>query len=181
MFDWQNDGQQKQHFYTQEDCKCPTNCGEPESHNHYLHCKDKRMTLKRQERLRLLRQHLTLRNTHPLIINTIIKHLTIGPEDTAKTLDESEDKISKLVKDAVEENMHLSQHSFEKGFISEKWYTAQQEWARRNNANKEYKQKHWRRDIVIEIQTYTYELWKARNEILHGNTTAEKNRKQAGN
>ena len=41
MYNWQNDGYQKQLFHAQMDMKCPTNCGELESHNHYLHCKDK--------------------------------------------------------------------------------------------------------------------------------------------
>ena len=136
------------------------------------------MIQKRIERRRIPRQHLTLRNTHPQIINAIIKYLSDGPEETLFSLGEPQDNISHLIKEAMEENIHLSQSSFEKGFISKNWARAQEAWVLSNNVNNGYKQQYWGRDLVIEIQTYTYELWKARNEIMHGNSAVEQNRKK---
>ena len=178
MYNWQNDGCQKQKFHAQADALCPAKCGEVETHNHYLRCNDKRMIQTRIERRRILRQHLNLRNTHPQITNAIILYLTKGPEETLYTLGEPTDVISKLIIEAVEENFHLNQASLEKGFTSKKWHIAQQEWARIINSDKGYKQKYWGRDLIIELQTYSYELWKTRNEILHGNTVAEQNKKK---
>ena len=32
---------------------------------------------------------------------------------------------------------------------------------------------YWGRDLVIAIQTFTYEVWKMRNEVLHGKDAKE--------
>ena len=62
--------------------------------------------------------------------------MTSEPEETIVPLGEPEDKILKLIKEAVEDNMHLSQHLFEKGFISKNWQRAQQMWATSINTHK---------------------------------------------
>ena len=36
-----------------------------------------------------------------------------------------------------------------------------------------YKQKNWSRDTVVAVQTYTYDIWKTRNELLHGRDAKE--------
>ena len=73
MYNWQNDGYQKQKFHTHTDMSFPANCGELELHNHYLQCSNKRMIQKRLKRRCILHQLLNLQNTHPQITNVIIK------------------------------------------------------------------------------------------------------------
>lgn len=54
MYNWQNDGQQKVLHHESENGECPSKCGEFESHNHYLHCKNEKMCEARSEKRRTL-------------------------------------------------------------------------------------------------------------------------------
>ena len=85
-----------------------------------------------------------------------------------------------ILKEAIEENNHLHQNSFERGFHSIKWETVQQTWARQFPTKERYKHKIWARDFIIAIQQYSYDVWKGRNEILHGtNNEDSREKKQA--
>ena len=99
--------------------------------------------------------------------------LNKGGETTLIDMKDSNNPIVSTLYDAVEENTHLQQYSFEKGFHSKKWNQAQQIWAESLPKKEKYKHTHWGRDFVIAIQQYTYEVWKGRNEILHGSTPTE--------
>ena len=104
------------------------NCGEGETHHHYLYCKDSRMSLIRQIKLRSLKAKLERMNTHPFIISTIQRYLTTDMQYTQEYDKQNNDKISALVQEAWGENMHLGQQSLEKGFTSKKWFEAQKLW-----------------------------------------------------
>ena len=43
---------------------------------------------------------------------------------------------------------------------------------------KQKKKQLWGRDVVIALQNYTYKIWKARNEILHGCNNKENREKK---
>ena len=173
MYNWQHDGHQKSTFNPTQVHECPLKCGQTEEHNHYLECKDKTMVVIRETKLRTLKQHLIIRNTHPCIVNAIAQYVTEGPEATLRTLQDTTDQVSGYVKRAVEENMHLSQFSLEKGFISSNWIKAQEVWAYSSTPTKRYKQQNWGRDLVMGLQQYTYEIWKARNSVVHGSNIME--------
>ena len=173
MYNWQHDGQQKNLFHPNKQAECPSKCGEEETHNHYLVCQDPMMKKMRQEKLRMVRLRLTQMNTHPYLIASTIKYLDKGAETTLAEMEEHEDAISKTISDAVEENMHLSEYSFEKGFVSTKWNTAQSMWTKSTGTNNKKKQKQWGRDFIVCLQTYTYDIWKLRNDRLHGKTAKE--------
>ena len=151
MYNWQNDGEQKTTFHQSAQGECPAQCGEPETHHHYLTCQAPSMKKSRESQIRILKQYLTIRNTHPHIINTTIRYLREGAESTIHHLGDPTNGIEKLVYDGVKENLHLNQHSFEKGFISQKWMQAQQEWSRITQPTKKYNQQQWGRDFVMGI------------------------------
>ena len=77
----------------------------------------------------------------------------------------------------IEETM-LSQASLEKDFTSIKWQDAQNKWVRAYHTTSKYKQQYWGGDKVIGVQQYTYDIWKARNKVLHRYKTSEVNRKK---
>ena len=112
--------------------------------------------------------------THLYIITAILNYIQYGPEETLVRLGEHSDNISELVHGAIDNNMHLSQESLEKGFISKKWQQAQTLWALRSGKTAMKKIDYWGRDLVTALQTYTYETWKHRNGLLHGDTPQEK-------
>ena len=173
MFNWQNDGQQKALFHCSQTGECPTKCGEIETHHHYLECTDARMVQCKEKKINTVIQTLIQKETHPLLVITIRKYLKDGPEAALRNLeDKGNDPIVGKIKDAVEENLHLSQKSFDKGFTSKKWAEAQECWVT-NQRGKKKKYQQWDRDLIIALQSYTYEMWKARNEILHGSNHKE--------
>ena len=172
MFDWQNDGHQKMLFDASTQAMCPAECGEIEDHNHYLYCKDKRMSELRLQKLRSLRLRLERMESHPYIISTLMRYLK-GENETTTNETSDDEKTIKYVHLAIEENLHLGQSSLEKGFTSKYWEKAQREWIKSHQGCKKYKQINWGRDLVIALQTYTFDMWKIRNEILHGNTKEE--------
>ena len=87
--------------------------------------------------------------------------------------DQSQDKITEYVHKAIEENMHLSQYSLEKGFICQNWCNAQNKWKHTQAGKTTKKYQTWGKDLVVALQTYTYEVWKARNEMLHGSNKSK--------
>ena len=175
LYNWQNDGHQKQHFNSNAQSECPAKCGQLETHNHYLFCEEKSMIESREIKGRILKQYFLIRNTHPYIINTIMQYLQYGTEETLLRMGDPVDHISKKTREAVEENMHLSKESFEKGFISTKWQEAQNQWSR-TMAGPKKRQQQWGRDLVIGLQTYTYDVWKTCNKKLHGSNSVEANK-----
>ena len=176
MYNWQHDGVQKQNFQQQANVECPAKCGQVESHNHYLICEEKSMKESRLNKQRTLKQYLVMRETHPYIIRAIMLCLQQGVEKALAVMGEPSDEISKITQEAMEENMHLSENLLEKGFVSKKWKEAQRIWSRSIAGSKKRRQQQWGRDLVIGLQTYTYDVWKVRNEKLHGCNTAEANR-----
>ena len=175
MYNWQHDGQQKSTFNPSNDNECPSKCGACEDHNHYHECTDPGMKSIRAAKLRSLRLQLKRINTHPLIANCLAMVIEKGPEATIRYIEESNDNIATEVKLAVEENMHLSQFSLEKGFLSIHWGIAQTIWIQACGGTKVKQQQHWCRDVIMYIQGYSYEIWKARNEVLHGASEKESN------
>ena len=155
MYNWQHDGEQKKLFHPDANEECPSKCGKCETHNHYLECQDESMRRIRQEKIRTVQHKLSQMNTHPLIKTTMIQMLTQSPENILQSMGEASDDISKMVITAIEENMHLSEFSFQKGFLSNKWHEAQTLWARSLGTNKSKTQQHWGRDAIVCIQSYT--------------------------
>ena len=129
MYDWQHDCQQKQLFYPELQEECLFQCKEEETHEHYLIYKDTKIGKTQSEKIRSICTQLTTLNTHPMIINMIVMYFTKEPEETLEYIDNPTDAISVSVKALVQEIMHLSQLSFQKGFLSTKWHTAQKQWA----------------------------------------------------
>ena len=121
MYEWQNDGHQKHQFNQNDPVKCPADCGQQETHMHYLVCQDPRMKALRKNKMRSLHLQLKQKNTHPLIITTTMPMITKGAEETMKILEHDTDTTINMLKEAIGENHHLHQNLFEKGFHSLKW------------------------------------------------------------
>ena len=120
MYDWQHDETQKLLFKQNSENVCPMNCGETKNHNHYLYCKDDRMQNAKMRLLQRLKQTLTKMNTHPIILNAIQTMLREGEERASEKIKREKEPIAILTTEAINENQHLSQSSFAKGFHSMK-------------------------------------------------------------
>ena len=48
----------------------------------------------------------------------------------------------------------------------------------KNNKPPKWCSHNWNKKIIIAIQTYTYEVWKVRNTLLHGENKKEQRQKQ---
>ena len=96
-----------------------------------------------------------------------------GEERAKDKIKQEREKIATLTVEAIKENQHLSQSSFAKGFHSKKWQEAQREWIRRLPKSKRNTIEKWSRDLIIATHTYSYEMWKSRNAVAHGENQQE--------
>ena len=167
MHDWQYIGERKKLFNHNHD-KCPAQCGEPETKQHYLECKDTTMQASRQSLMRAFRQRLTLLNTYPGLITVLCKIMLEGFTSEWWTHMTCTTKIDDMIYTAIKLQSELGWMSVTKGYLIYEWEDIQQYWVKTSCGphNKYY----WGKEVIIAIHTYVYDCWKARNDILHGKT-----------
>ena len=165
MHDWQYIGERKELMYDKEN-KCPTQCGHREGKMHYLWCTDTQMTLKRNKLLRTLQKQLQATNTCPGINSIFTRIFKHGFEDSWGDGIEDGTALGTLLAQAYHQQRALGKNSLAKGYLVHKWQTAQTEWLTVTGSI-DVQSKHWMRQAIISIHTYSYGTWKLRNDILH--------------
>ena len=167
MHDWQYIGERK-HLFNKDTDKCPAKCGESETKQHYLVCKDKHMQLSRKPLLRAFHQRLSLLNTHPGIQTTLCKILTEGFQSEWWKNMQCTDTFDVMIKEATQKQSELGMMSVTKGYLIFEWKHIQQKWEKSSGTKRSKYQ--WGKEVVIATHTYVYDCWKVRNDIIHGKT-----------
>ena len=80
MHDWQHIGHRKE-LMKEDHAMCPAQCGERETHLHYMFCNDNEMSVNRDKHKRLLRKQLEAVNTYPGIIVCLMNIISKGMDD----------------------------------------------------------------------------------------------------
>ena len=171
MYNWQNVGRQKEKIAEHEDGLCPAGCGEPETHCHYLHCRQEEMVKQQNQCREELEQKLVKLNTYSGITKAILQIMSEGIYNIHTTFTPNSN-MDKYIQEAITEQDLIGQNALEKGFLSKQWIQAQDEWESTQQGKKKYS-KRWNKEVVTLLQTYTYQLWKTRNEFIHGKHSEE--------
>ena len=166
MHDWQYIGERKKLMYD-KDNKCPMQCGEIETRMHYVRCKDVAISDKRKKAMRILQKQLQAMHTCPGIITCIMRILNYDFEDQWKDQIQDGSKIGELLHQAYTSQMTLGENSVPKGYLVQSWESAQDTWQRSTNTSNKLSHEQWMKKLIVAIHTYTYSLWKARNDVLH--------------
>ena len=61
--------------------------------------------------------------------------------------------------------MQLGNNSLPQGYLTKEWLIVQNQWLCASNTNS--KGKNWIKEMITSLHTYTYSVWKWRNDILH--------------
>ena len=173
MHDWQYVGE-RQHLMGDNTNQCPSKCGEVETKLHYLKCKDVEMTKNRAAHLKTLQQRLRVINTYPGIVSTISKLLTSDYDENWWDDYDITDSLTNYLKMTVKKQCELGQHSVPKGYLISEWSQLQLMWEEATNSTAS--KYCWGKEIICSLHTYVYDVWKSRNDIVHGKT--EKSLKQ---
>ena len=169
MYNWQNDGAQKD-LFQHEEGKCP-GCEDYESHMHYLICPNSKMKEARKEAIRSLSAGLHAINTYPGCI-VIIQHGLLNSFKEAVQRSGIPSLYKEvLLHEAASNQDKLGHHVMHKGFIVKSWETTQREWCRESGSRHDPNK--WSRKLVILLHTFSKSLWKARNQVLHGSDNSE--------
>ena len=140
-------------------------CGSKETKMHYLYCTDKEFTHTREKYLRLLIKQLKALNTYPGITTAICKILRHGYKtDWIQDIANVDGEHSILLQ-AVNLQQQLGNHSLPLGYTTSLWEQCQNKWILTSQSNNYCGD--WAKDVIITLQTYTYSIWKERNNILH--------------
>ena len=120
----------------------------------------------RNKLLDLLSKQLRALYTYPGIISSVQKILTEGYAEEWITDLCDQTGIDKELYKAIKQQQNLGEHSLAKGYISIHWKTVQSQWGTMNDLNK-YKLQQWTQKFITSLHSYTFQVWKARNDILH--------------
>ena len=163
MHHWQYIGERKDLLHAQNNA-CPMQCGNKESKLHYLYCTDPAFHLIREKHLHLLQKQMTAIQTYPGIISAICKILRHGYTEWIQDIKRLEGEQSLLYK-AIQQQQQLGKHSLPLGYVSVLWETCQQHWIHTTNTTNHHG--NWTKNIIVTVHSYTYSIWKERNNILH--------------
>ena len=132
---------------------------------HYLYCTDDEFKSSREKHLLLLTKQLHAINTYPGITTAISKILRAGYNlQWVQEIENTEGKDS-LLSQAIQQQLLLGIHSLPLGYITTLWDKSQNEWTSISHSNG-YRGD-WAKDVITTLHTYTYSIWKERNNILH--------------
>ena len=169
MYDWQNDGAQK-NLFQQAEGKCP-GCGEYETHMHYLDCSYSKMQEARKGALRALSTGLRSINTYPGGIALILQGIQTSFKEAVRQSGFPTSYKDALLHKATSNQYNLGHQAMQKGFIVKSWEIMQREWCRENGVR--HNPTKWSRKVVILLHNYSKTLWKARNQVLHGENSSK--------
>ena len=169
MYDWQNDGVQKQRMHD-DDGVCPA-CGDKEEHLHYTACTDSRMLAERKKQFSILSKSMTKLDTYPGLISTIQAILIHGTEKVMQEFHFPTTETDQLLLQAITSQHQLRHDMCVKGLLTTEWEKVQQHWC--NVQKLRFDPTRWTSGLIKGIQTYTLAMWAQRNVLLHGDSPSE--------
>ena len=172
MHDWQHIGHRKE-LMKEDHAMCPAQCGERETHLHYMFCNDNEMSVNRDKHKRLLRKQLEAVNTYPGIIVCLMNIISKGMDDDSWWSDMDvtmgiDKKLYKVI--CIQKDLGI--HSISKGYWYKGWNDVQNMWEQQCSIS--HQKYHWGKETLTAIHSYVYSCWKERNDIIHGKSEKSK-------
>ena len=152
----------------EDDGFCPAGCGCIEDSLHYMHCEAKEMVMRRTKHKSLLIKQMRALNTYPGIITVVSKIITHGWDRIWMISLPETNLIESALIDTVRRQASMKVDTFLQGYLISGWGEVQNMWSTKTQNT--VQNKHWAKEMIEMIQTYTMECWKERNDLMHGNT-----------
>ena len=187
IHNWQNVGLQKQRFsqsneialphtMTQSNSlreqyhnilgQCPFQCGQCESHMHFMQCESPKAINARTRLINDLRRSLGRLNVHPTIISIIITGLLWTPTSRIPSVHMvCESTMNKLIIQAIKDQTEIGWDKLKRGFLATQWTQVQRLYDKEQRSQK---YTYWNKLLVKYILDTTWNMWEIRNEALHG-------------
>jgi hypothetical protein len=185
MHDWQHTGYQKQQFQYESNSShtrdahtdCPLHCGHLEMPLHYMHCTSDIIMTAHTKGLEKLEKSLYKFHTSPPLLEAILNGLLCWETYTEYDLDgESHPTLFDIPHTRLlETQKEIGWDKFLKGFIVKDWGILQgQYYQQQSNLNRrKYTKKTWSHNLLLQLHYYRQQVWKVRNDTLHGGVTKE--------
>ena len=195
MHHWQNIGEQKQLFgrskktihnsdaevQTIKDkqiCllgKCPFGCGQQEERMHFMECGNTIAMKKRKlliDKVRTTMEHYDVHESIKMYLLWGVKWNPGKPVPSLITVGSR--SVDKHIQKAYTEQTTIGWKNVQRGFLSKNWSLAQEVYDRQ----KQRQPKSWNKLFVKWMMDISWEMWKERNQALHGQNIQEGQQKR---
>ena len=81
-------------------------------------------------------------------------------------------ELDQQLYNAIKKQQQMGIHSLPQGYIHKTWESIQQRWLQQTNNTLNLPK--WNKQSVVILHTYTYAVWKDRNDILHDDKVKSK-------
>jgi hypothetical protein len=161
-----NTNEQNSKYYG-HDSSCPY-CTQTETQTHLFTCSSSAATEARQLALQTLQESLAKFNTPQPLADLLVALLS----HTAATVN-----FNSAMHHLVDSQRHLGQHCLHRGHISTAWRTTYLASLPKDSKRKAERADSWAKKVIVAIWSYSIALWKARNAVVHGQTTLQEDNK----
>jgi hypothetical protein len=161
-----NTNEQNSKYYG-HDSSCPY-CIQTETLTHLFTCTSIAAAEARQSALQTLQESLVkLKMPQPLedLLVALLSH-----SETTETFDPGMQHL-------VDSQRHLGRQSLHRGHISTAWRTTYLASLPKDSKQKAARADSWAKNVIVAIWSYSIALWKARNAVVHGQTTLQEDSK----
>ena len=192
IHNWQNVGRQKRKFMEsgqhrcrrrnliqeqqdiieegiRQEATCPFQCGDEESHLHFMVCRSSKAKKVRQQLLKDTLQKLLNIGVHETIARLLLQALTWKEGEEVPSFISVGGILDTMIQTAIRQQSEIGWDRVKRGFISKAWTEAQEYY---NNTCKGAL-KDWKSILVRWMIETSWKMWEERNKVIHGNTIEE--------
>ena len=144
---------------------CPLCHIEEETTTHVITCNDGRVREKYANATSILMKHMERFDTHPAIVQVIIKSIQEG-KPTFFSQHVHPDQRGTLLHKAAQAQDKIGWQNFFKGHIAQEWSIAQHRYTNKGRKNPPSPTS-WAKNIIIGIYKFSLSMWENRNNIVH--------------
>jgi hypothetical protein len=161
-----NTNEQNSKYYG-HDSSCPY-CTQTETQTHLFTCSSSAAAEARKLALKTLQESLAKFNTPQPLADLLVALLS----HTETTI-----KFDSATHHLVGSQRHLGQNCLHRGHVSTAWRTTYLASLPKDSKRKAERADSWAKNVIVAIWSYSITLWKARNAVVHGQTTLQEDSK----
>jgi hypothetical protein len=165
---WEGTGKMMKRWEERETDECPR-CQLPENHRHVVQCQSATAKKDFSTVIKDLKNWLR-RTTSADMRAAILEQLEAYQQDRFGTIHHLWDRD---IISAMSRQSMMGKRAFAEGFLSIKWKRQQEEWIRTTQSRKSAEV--WTACLIEKILMISWDMWDARNGILHGATEERQN------
>jgi hypothetical protein len=161
------------HRYYWQSAACPY-CPTEETMHHLLTCNSKEAQLSRQTATEKLGKAIAAAHTPEPLAAHLLHCIDSWTQDqVVRPSPGTKDKITK----ATREQNHIGWDNFLRGRISKGWHLAYLHFQPIQDKQRVTRASTWTRKLITAVWDYSFSLWEARNNTVHGQTEAARESK----